>query len=297
MDLSACSAAVGAARASAGCRLPHGAAAFLPDGAMRAVGRAAGEVGDRTPRGFEQDEQVVDQIGGFVDHRLAVAGDGLDDRLDGLLADLLGDLVHAVREEPRRVGAFGHRGVALADDGLQAADEPLGFGNGLAEAALRSRVAGGAVGNGADQQCVAVAVGRHRDDVEPVAAGFAFRPEALPRAAVKGDAPLGEALFVGFAVHVAEHQHLQGAVVLHDGGDQSVGLLADGEFLKGNGFDFHGVSRLCFSAWSSVVLFRCRRSAAWAAHRAPKRDVLRMGGFFFRVVIILREYCVHGVRV
>ena len=37
-----CSAAVGAARASAGCRLPHGAAAFLPGGAMRAVGRAAG---------------------------------------------------------------------------------------------------------------------------------------------------------------------------------------------------------------------------------------------------------------
>ena len=79
---------------------------------------------------------MVDQIGGFVDHRLAVAGDGLDDRLDGLLADLLCDLVHAVREEPRRVGAFGHRGVALADDGLQAADEPLGFGHGLAEAAL-----------------------------------------------------------------------------------------------------------------------------------------------------------------
>ena len=48
MDLSACSAAVGAARASAGCRLPHGAAAFLPDGAMRAVGRAAGEGFRRT---------------------------------------------------------------------------------------------------------------------------------------------------------------------------------------------------------------------------------------------------------
>ena len=48
MDLSACSAAVGAARASAGCRLPHGAAAFLPGGAMRAVGRAAGEGFRRT---------------------------------------------------------------------------------------------------------------------------------------------------------------------------------------------------------------------------------------------------------
>lgn len=90
-------------------------------------------------------------------------------------------LVHAVREEPRRVGAFGHRGVALADDGLQAADEPLGFGDGLAEAALRSRVAGGAVGNGADQQRVAVAVGRHRDDVEPGCRWF--RPSSRGTAA------------------------------------------------------------------------------------------------------------------
>ena len=120
-----------------------------------------------------------------------------------------------------------------------------------------------------------------RDDVEPVAAGFALRPEALPRAAVKGDASLGEALFVGFAVHVAEHQHLQGAVVLHDGGDQPVGLLADGEFLKGNGFDFHGVSRLCFSAWSSGVLFRYRRSAAWGGASGAEEGCLADGRFLF----------------
>ena len=201
------------------------------------------------------------------------------------------------RVKSRAVGAFGHRGVALADDGLQAADEPFGFGDGLAEAALRSRVAGGAVGNGADQQRVAVAVDRHRDDVEPVAAGFAPSSRGTDACGCKGDAPLGKALFVGFAVHVAEHQHLQGAVVLHDGGDQSVGLLADGEFLKGNGFDFHGVSRLCFSAWSSVVLFRCRQSAARGGAPDAEGEGLADERFFFQVVIILREYCVHGVRV
>ena len=138
-------------------------------------------------------------------------------------ADLLGDLVHPAREELRGVGALGHLGVASLDDALQVADEAFGLGHGLSEAGFRSGVAGGAVGDDPHEERVGIAVGGHRNDVEPVAAGLALGPEALPRTAVEGDAPFGEALFVGLAVHVAQHQHRQGAGILDDGGNEAVG--------------------------------------------------------------------------
>ena len=171
--------------------------------------------------------------------RLAVLGHGLDDGLHSLLADLLRDLVHAAVEELRGVGAFGHLGVTSPDDALQVADETFGFGHGLSEAGFRPRVAGRAVGDDADEQRVAVAVGGHRHDVEPVAAGLALGPETLARAAVKRDAAFGEAFFIGFAVHVAQHEDLEGAVVLNDGGDESAGEFCGVERRKRFSFDFH----------------------------------------------------------
>ena len=96
-------------------------------------------------------------------------------------------------------------------------------------------------GMAAYEERVVVAVGGDRYDVEVVAARFAFCPEAAARAAVKGDAAFGKALFVSLPVHVAEHQHPQGARVLYDGGDQSVGLLRGVERLEGFCCDFHGV--------------------------------------------------------
>ena len=197
------------------------------------------EVRDRAPGGFEQHEQVVYEVRGFVDHRLAVLRYGLDHRLHGLLADLLGDLVHTAREKFRGVGAFGHFGVPAADDALQVADEPFRFGQGRSETAFRPRMAGRAVGDDPYEQRVVVAVRRHGNDVEPVAARLALRPKAAARAAVKGDASFGEAFLVGFAVHVAQHEHLQGAVVLNDGGNEPVGELFGIEFRKGFRCDFH----------------------------------------------------------
>ena len=219
-----------------------------PEAAFPGVGTLPGgvparqlffEVGDRASGGFEQHEQVVDEVRSLVDHRLAVLGHGLDDGLHSLLADLLRDLVHAAVEELRGVGAFGHLGVTSPDDALQVADETFGFGHGLSEAGFRPRVAGRAVGDDADEQRVAVAVGGHRHDVEPVAAGLALGPETLARAAVKRDAAFGEAFFIGFAVHVAQHEDLEGAVVLNDGGDESAGEFCGVERRKRFSFDFH----------------------------------------------------------
>lgn len=211
----------------------------LPGGVRSVCAPTLFEVGDRASGGFEQHEQVVDEVRGFVDHRLAVLGHGLDDGLHGLFADLLRDLVHAAVEEFGGVGAFGHLGMTAPDDALKVADEAFGLGHGLPEAGFRACVAGRAVGDDADEQRVVIAVGGHRHDVEPVAAGLALGPQALARTAVKGDAAFGEALFIGFAVHVAQHEDLEGAVVLDDGGDEPAGEFLGVERRKRFCFDFH----------------------------------------------------------
>ena len=149
---------------------------------------SASSVGDRASGGFEQHQQVVYQVGGFVDHRFAVACHGFDHGFHSLFTHFLCDLVHAAVEEFARVGALGHLGVSPLDDALQIADEAFRPGRGPVEAARRSGVAGRAVGDGTYEERVVVAVGRDRYDVEVVAARFAFCPEAAARAAVKGDA-------------------------------------------------------------------------------------------------------------
>ena len=50
---------------------------------------------------------------------------------------------------------------------------------------------------------------------------------------------IGEAFFIGFAVHVAQHEDLEGAVVLNDGGDESAGEFCGVERRKRFSFDFH----------------------------------------------------------
>ena len=215
------------------------------------LGQLFFEVGDRAAGRFEQHQQVVYEVRRFVNHRLAVTRHGFDHGFDGLFADFLRDFVHAAVEQPAGVRSFGHLGVPAPNHALEVADEAFGFGRGPREAALGARVAGRAVGDDADQERVVVAVGRDRNDVEIVAAGLALGPETAPRAAVEGDAPFCEAFFVGFAVHVAEHQHLQGAVVLYDGGNQPVGLFCGVEFRKGFCFDFHGVYNL------TLIFCRC----------------------------------------
>ena len=62
---------------------------------------------------FEENEQVVDQVGGFVDETVAVAVNSLDGRLDSLLSHFLGDFLNAFDKELCGVGIFRHFGVAL----------------------------------------------------------------------------------------------------------------------------------------------------------------------------------------
>ena len=70
-----------------------------------------------TPARVEHDEEVIEHVGGFRDHPLAVLADHGQHRLDRLLAELLGALRRALVEQLPRVGLLG-RGVGPVADAL-----------------------------------------------------------------------------------------------------------------------------------------------------------------------------------
>ena len=69
----------------------------------------------RTPASDPEHDQIVEQVGAFADHRLAIAVHGVDDDLDRLLGELLGHLGAAGAQQ---LGGARHRriGVLRGDD-------------------------------------------------------------------------------------------------------------------------------------------------------------------------------------
>ena len=176
--------------------------------------------------GGQQDEVVVHQIGGLAEEEVAVVVLGLDDELDGLLADFLGDLVDAAGQQLAGVTFVAGVVAAVLHGPFQVVQEvavvgfvPAGVGAGVADRPGGARL---------HQQAVAVAVGPDADEFEVVTAGFALGPQALFAAAEEGDPAGGQGMLQGDAVHVTLHEDYAGAGVLHDGGQQPVGGLREG---------------------------------------------------------------------
>ena len=90
------------------------------------------------------------------------------------------------------------------------------------EAGVGAGVAGGPELLDLDQQGIAVAVERRPAHVLAVSAGVALAPVLLPAARPEGHPALGEGAAQRLGVHVAEHQHLAGVVLLDDRGQQPV---------------------------------------------------------------------------
>src|SRR5688572_30828159 len=90
---------------------------------------AAGELGPyrlglhagRGPQG----QQVVEQVGAFGDQLRPVALDALDERLDGFLAQLLGDLRAAAAEQTGGVGGIGVGALAAVDHDVESIEHML----------------------------------------------------------------------------------------------------------------------------------------------------------------------------
>jgi hypothetical protein len=85
------------------------------------------------------------------------------------------------------------------------------------ETTVRAGVAGRSARFNANEQRVAVAIKRDRDNALSVARRFALVPELAARAAPEPGFAGLSSLAQRLTVHVGKHQHLAGCVVLHDG--------------------------------------------------------------------------------
>src|SRR5882724_1846465 len=81
------------------------------------------------------------------------------------------------------------------------------------------------------QHRIAVAVGRSRNHLEPVAGGLTLGPKLVAGAAEKRDEAHLEGLLKGLAIHESEHEHFAAGRILHDGWQQPLHLVEIDLFL------------------------------------------------------------------
>src|SRR5205823_11500926 len=130
--------------------------------------------------GFEQHEEMIEQVGRLARETRPILAGGGDHRLDRLLAHLLGDLGHSFGEQPRRVRAGRLVAGALGD---RAGEPREGAAGRLAEAGGRARVTGRSLLAHHVQYRVAIAVHADVCDGLRVSGGRAFLPQLAARAA------------------------------------------------------------------------------------------------------------------
>ena len=75
------------------------------------------------------------------------------------------------------------------------------------------------------QDGVAIAIGRRRDHLQPVARGLTLGPKLVAGAAEKSDVAGPQGLLKRLAIHEAQHQNLAVGRILHDGGQQALHLV------------------------------------------------------------------------
>jgi len=67
-----------------------------------------------------------------------------------------------------------------------------------------------------DQQRIVVAIRGDRQNLQAIAAGFAFHPKPLASATEERYETASQRLFERFSIHEAEHEHFAGSCVLDD---------------------------------------------------------------------------------
>ena len=134
------------------------------------------QVGDAVAFADQKYKKVIDQIRGLVDHPFIIPFHGLDDGLDGLLADLLCHSRDPGLEQGCGVGLLRHPLVTAFDHAFKLADKTETGRHGVPPTGLRAFVADRPVRNGADKKGVRIAVYRNGDKMKEVAAGLPFCP-------------------------------------------------------------------------------------------------------------------------
>ena len=168
---------------------------------------------------------MVDEVRGLIDHPLIISLDGFDDSLHRFLTHFLGHSWRTCLEKRGCVGLLRHLLMAAFDNSLQFTDETLAFRNGIPPACLGTRVAGRSVRNCTDKKGILVAVDGQRHKVKIIPAGLSLCPDLSLRTAPEGHEARFLSLGESLGIHVAEHQHLKGVLILNDGRNQPVSTL------------------------------------------------------------------------
>src|SRR3954452_6318074 len=205
------------------------------DGSMRRCGSAATlkehlrGVGQPPAARAQQDQQVVQDVGGLAVDALVALLAGRARDLLGLLLDLRADLRRVVEQGDgvRAVGALaGALGQRALEDGQRLVRRRR-LEVAVVEARALAGVAGRAGGLDQRQQRVAVAVqpqGLHR---LRVAGGRALVPQLAAGARPQVKLARGTRALDGLGVGVGQGEHLAGAPVLHD--DRHEAALVEGD--------------------------------------------------------------------
>src|SRR5690606_26887748 len=129
------------------------------------------------PLGPEQDQEVEEQVGTFVQKEPLVVIFGLNDRFHSFLPHLLGNFVQALPKEGGHVTVRVLQIVSSAfDDFLQGGQKAIGLGVVLPPAAVRALVAGGTFWMYADQKGIAVTIHLEVPKFQEVATFLPFGP-------------------------------------------------------------------------------------------------------------------------
>jgi hypothetical protein len=107
--------------------------------------------------------------------------------------------------------------------------EGVNVADGTIKASVKADVASWAMGLATQQDHILIAIDAGFDDFLNVAGFFAFDPDFLAAARVKGGLPGRQRLVQSLAVHPPHHQHLTGLNILDNGGDQPLGVEPDVE--------------------------------------------------------------------
>src|SRR5216117_1456792 len=162
---------------------------------------------------------MIDEVRCLAGEPRPVFARGCDHRLDGFLADLLGDLRDSLVEQPRRVRAGGLVPGALGDGAGQPGERAAGR---LAEAGRRPGVARRTLLAHEVEHRVPIAVHAHLLHRLRMSRRRAFLPQLAARAAAVVGLTGVAGPLEGLAVGVGHHQHLAGERALSHDGDESI---------------------------------------------------------------------------
>ena len=125
-----------------------------------------------------KDEGVVGKIGDLVDGFALIVCLGGNDHLGAFLTHLFEDLIDSLLKEIGGVGALGLLALSALDEGNEALEREVlqlvVFKNGIVEAGVRARMAGGAFLLHRDYESILIAIRRDGNDVLIIATGFAL---------------------------------------------------------------------------------------------------------------------------